>query len=163
MKKITPARLKNIALYYLERYDASSQKLRDVLYRRLAKARLEQLIPKEASKWIEDVIAEMIRLGYINDKRFTENQVRRLSDAGKSRSFIRTKLKLAGIDEDEITNALSDTDELASARLMVQKKHLGTDFKRDLARLARAGFSYETAREALEELHSFADNSENYV
>lgn len=151
MKKITPQRLKNIALYYLERYEASTQKLREVLRRRLAKAKLEQPIPSEAPKWIEEVIDEMIHLGYINDKRFTENTVRRLSEAGKSCSFIRTKLKLAGIEEENITEALSDTDELASARLLVQKKHLGHDFKRDLARLARAGFSYEVAREALED------------
>lgn len=152
MKKITQARLKNIALYYLERYEASTQKLRDVLKRRLAKARLEQPVSPEATTWIEEVIDEMLRLGYVNDKRFAENTVRRLSGAGKSRSFIRTKLKLAGIEEEEMREALSDTDELASARLMVQKKHLGHDFKRDLARLARAGFSYEIAREALEEV-----------
>ena len=152
MKKITQARLKNIALYYLERYEASTQKLRDVLKRRLTKARLEQPVPPEANTWIETVIEEMVRLGYVNDKRFAENTVRRLSGAGKSRSFIRTKLKLAGIEEEEIMEALSDTDELAAARLMVQKKHLGGDFKRDLARLARAGFSYEIAREALEEV-----------
>lgn len=153
MKKITPTRLKNIALYYLERYDASSHKLREVLKRRLVKARLEQVIPTEAPGWIEEIILEMGRLGYINDKRYTDNLVRRLSEAGKSRSFIRTKLKLAGINEEEIQEALSDTDELASARLMVQKKHLGHDFKKDLARLARAGFSYEIAREALEETY----------
>ena len=152
MKKITPQRLKNIALYYLERYEASTQKLREVLKRRLAKARLEQPVPPEATTWIEEVIDEMVRLGYVNDKRFAENTVRRLSGAGKSRSFIRTKLKLAGIEEEEVMEALSDTDELASARLLVQKKHLGHDFKRDLARLARAGFSYEIAREALEEV-----------
>ena len=151
MKKITPQRLKNIALYYLERYEASTQKLREVLRRRLAKAKLEQPIPSEAPKWIEEVIDEMIHLGYINDKRFTENTVRRLSEAGKSRSFIRTKLKLAGIEEENITEALSDTDELTNARSFVRKKHLGDDFKRDLARLARAGFSYEVAREALED------------
>ena len=163
MKKITYAYLKNVALYYLERYEASSYKLRTVLNRRIIKARSEQPIPKEAQNWIGDVINEMIRLGYVNDKRFTENEIRRLSEAGKSRSFIRTKLKLAGIDDEKITDALSDIDELASARLMVQKKHLGHDFKKDLARLARAGFSYEIAREALEEVQPFTDDFENYV
>lgn len=154
MKKITQARLKNIALYYLERYEASTQKLREVLKRRLAKARLEQTVPPKANQWVESILEEMVRLGYVNDKRFAENTVRRLSGAGKSRSFIRTKLKLAGIEEEEIMEALSDTDELAAARLMVQKKHLGHDFKRDLARLARAGFSYEIAREVLEEVYT---------
>ena len=152
MKKITPQRLKNIAFYYLERYDASSQKLRMVLKRRLIKASQEAPVPKDAEKWIEEVIQEMKQLGYINDRRFSENLVRRLTGTGKSRSFIRSKLKIAGIEEDEINAVLADTDELSSARLLVQKKHLGDDFKRDLARLARAGFSYEIAREALEEV-----------
>ena len=44
MKKITLERLKNIALFYLERYDASSDKLRVVLNRRVKKASLEQPI-----------------------------------------------------------------------------------------------------------------------
>ena len=157
MKKITYTYLKNVALYYLERYEASSYKLRTVLNRRITKARSDQPIPKEAPRWIEDVVLEMIRLGYVNDKRFTENKVRCLSDAGKSCSFIRIKLKQAGIDDEEIANALSNTDELANARLMVQKKHLGHNFKSDLARLARAGFSYEIAREALEEVQPSTD------
>ena len=152
MKKMTPERLKNIALYYLERYETTSDKLRTVLKRRVAKARLEQPIPPEANTWIEDILTQMQHLGYISDKRFTDNTVRRLSQAGKSPAFIRSKLKQAGIDDDTITIALADTDELTSARLMVQKKHLGNDFGRDLARLARAGFSYDTAREALEEV-----------
>ena len=162
MKKITQKRLENIALYYLERYEASSGKLRAVLKRRLMKASKEQPIPPEASDWIEQVIFQMQQLGYINDKRFAENTVRRLSGAGKSRSFIRSKLKLAGIEEDEISQALADTDELASAQLWVQKKHLSGDFKKDLARLARAGFSYEIAREALEEIASFP-TEENFT
>ena len=152
MKKITPQYLKNSALYYLERYEASSQKLRTVLKRRLMKARQEQLIPSEANVWVEQVVAEMLRLGYVNDGRFAENAVRRLAESGKSCSYIRTKLKLAGIKAEMIEAALSDTDELAQARLMVKKKHLGTDFQRDLARLARAGFSYEIAKTALEEV-----------
>ena len=152
MKKITPHRLKNIALYYLERYDASSDKLRTVLKRRVIKAKLEGPVPPESTQWIEDIIEQMEHLGYLNDKRYSENTVRRLSDAGKSPTYIRTKLKLAGIDMDFIEQALAETDELTQARLMVQKKRLGGNFNKDLARLARAGFSYETAHQALEEI-----------
>ncbi len=152
MKKITCQRLKNIAFFYLERYDASSQKLRAVLKRRLIKAEREQEVPPEAIEWIEEIVSETQRLGYVDDRRFSENTVRRLSEAGKSRSFIRTKLQQSGIKEEMILDALSETDELEQARLTVRKKHLGADFKKDLARLARAGFSYEIAKEALEEL-----------
>lgn len=152
MKKITPERLKNIALFYLERYDASSEKLRLVLRRRIKKAAMEQPIPPQAFSWVEQTVSEMERLGYVNDKRFAENLVRRYSEMGKSPSFIRSKLKLAGIDEVTVSDMLEGTDELTLARLMVQKKRLGHDFQRDLARLARAGFSYEIARTALEEV-----------
>ena len=152
MKKITPERLKNIALFYLERYDASSEKLRFVLKRRVKKASLEQPIPPQSSQWIEQVVSDMKRLGYVDDKRFAENLIRRYSEVGKSPSFIRSKLKLAGIDETIVSDMLEGTDELSLARLMVQKKHLGNDFQRDLARLARAGFSYEIARTALDEV-----------
>lgn len=152
MKKITLDRLKNYALFYLERYEASADKLRTILKRRLMKAAREQEIPAEANNWVEDIIRDMCRLGYVDNRRFAENVVRRLSANGKSPSFIQTKLKLAGIDDEEISTALAETDELAQARLMVQKKHLGADFQKDLARLARAGFSYEVAKEVLEEI-----------
>lgn len=152
MKKITPERLKNIALFYLERYDASQEKLSATLKRRVLKAKLEQDVPPEAYKWIEQVVQEMVRLGYVNDTRFAENLVRRLSGTGKSPSAIRLKLKMAGIQEEVIEKVLNETDELTQARLMVQKKRLGSDYKRDLARLARAGFSYDIARQALEEI-----------
>ena len=150
MKKITPERLKNIALFYLERYEASSEKLRIVLKRRLIKAKLEAPIPIEANKWIEDVIQEMQRLNYINDTRYAENTTKRLLGTGKSFSYIRSKLKLEGIKEKEIQSLLMKTDELEQAKLMIQKKHMGKDFSKDLARLARAGFPYEIARKALE-------------
>ena len=152
MKKITPERIKNIALFYLERYDASSEKLRAVLKRRVKKASLEQPVSPQAPLWIEQTILKMQQLGYINDKRFAENLVRRYSEMGKSPSFIRSKLKLSGIDEMTISDMLEGTDELTLARLMVKKKNLGHDFQRDLARLARSGFSYETSRTALEEV-----------
>lgn len=158
MKKITYERLKNIALYYLERYEACTSKLREVLKRRVKKTALEQPVPQEAFGWIEQVISEMERLGYINNQRFTENTIRRLSNSGKSKSYISTKLKLAGIEEEQIRETLSQTNDLENARIMVQKKHLGKDFQKDLARLARAGFSYETARKALEEFKEGANN-----
>lgn len=150
MKKITPQRLKNIALYYLQRYDASSLKLRTVLMRRIQKAKSEQPVAPESTDWVNQVIEQMQNLGYVNDARYAENVVRRLSETGKSNAFIRTKLKTDGIDENLIRQLLSDTDELAQAKLFVRKKRLGNDFKKDLAKLARAGFSYDIATKALQ-------------
>ena len=149
MKKITSQRLKNIALYYLDRFDASSEKLKSVLIRRVQKAKLAgDEVPSDASQWIDDIVANMQHLGYINDKRFCENKVRQYLNAGKSNRYIMSKLSEAGIDSNLIQSFLSD-DELEQAQIFVRKKRLGSDYQKDLAKLARAGFSYDIAQKVL--------------
>ena len=151
MKKITPQRLKNIALYYLDRFDACGEKLKSVLMRRIQKAVLagDEVSP-EATEWVDEIVRDMKRLGYVNDQRFCENKVRLYLQAGKSNRYIMGKLCEAGLDSDMIRSYLPD-DELTQARIFVQKKHLGKDFQKDLAKLARAGFSYDIAQKVLKE------------
>lgn len=162
-KKITSNRLYNIALYYLSRYDASTGKVRQMLKRRLMQAQMKlEEIPTEAPQWIEDIIGRLVDLGYINDKRYGENQVRQLSEVGKSTRFIVMKLNQAGLDADLIETLVSNTEsnDLERAKKIVRKKKLGIYrpedmrldyYKKDLATLARAGFSYETAVSALKD------------
>ena len=122
MKTITPQRLKNIALYYLARYDAGSAKLREVLIRRINKAQTQIPVSPKAFEWVEQVIEQMQNLGYLDDVRYAQNVVRRLSQSGKSTTFIKNKLKAQGISENQFESLLSDTDELAQAKLYVRKK-----------------------------------------
>ena len=151
MKKITPQKLKNIALYYLDRFDASSEKLKSVLMRRIQKATLAgDEVPLEAKKWVDEVVVDMQRLGYVNDRRFCENKMHQYLNAGKSNRYIMAKLCEAGIDSDMIQSFLPD-DELEQARVFVRKKRLGDDYQKDLATVARAGFSYEIAQKVLKE------------
>ncbi len=149
MKKITPQRLKNIALYYLERFDASSEKLKMVLKRRVQRAVFagDEVSP-DVEKWIDEIIQEMQRLNYVNDRRYCENKVRQFLRMGKSNRYIIGKLSEAGINPEIVASFLPD-DELEQAQIFVQKKHLGKDFQKDLAKLARAGFSYDIAQKAL--------------
>lgn len=163
-KKITNQRLYNVALYYLSRFDASAGKVREVLNRKIMRANAQGLeIPPDTSEWIENIIARMIELGYIDDTRYGSTQVRLLSNQGKSTRFIAGKLMQAGLDPDLIDTLLqeSETNELDRAKRFVERKKLGylrdesvrTDFyKKDLAALGRAGFSYETATRALKGL-----------
>ena len=149
-KPLTEKRLENIALYYLEQFDASAEKLRQVLTRRVRRQKMQGIvIDPKVTQWIENVIQKVTRLGYVNDTRYTENAVRRLSQSGKSARFIQQKLTADGITADEIEKHLSVDDDLQRARVFAQKKHLGQDYQKDLAKLARAGFSYETAQEVL--------------
>jgi regulatory protein len=151
-RPITYARLRNIALFYLERYDTSSGKLIDTLKRRVQKTKLQGLeIPQETNQWIKKIVQECQQLGYVDDKRYAENQVRTLSAQGKSSRFIAQKLAAAKISSDIIQVLLDPTDDLERAQTFVRKKHLGNDYQKDLAKLARAGFSYEIAKQVLQE------------
>ncbi len=162
-KKITSNRLYNMALYYLSRYDASTGKVRQMLQRRLMRAKMNmEEVPADAPDWIEDIVKRLMDLGYINDKRYGENLVRRLSDAGKSARYIAMKLNQDGLEATLIETLISntDSDDLERAKKYVRKKKLGfyrpqnmhaDYYKKDLAALARAGFSYETAQMALKD------------
>ena len=161
VKKITHQRLYNITLYYLSRYDSCSSKVREMLRRRILKdAQAGAEVPYEANEWIEEIIKRVQELGYIDDQRYVQNQIRTMSNAGKSARFMMMKLLQNGIDSDLIDEVLNATesDDLTRAKLLVKRKKLGylrpeniqADFyKKDLATLGRAGFSYETARRAL--------------
>ena len=149
-KPLTQKRLENIALYYLERFDASSNKLRQVLFRRLKKQEMSEIpTDPQTPRWIENTVQKMIDLGYVNDNRYVENAVQRLSAMGKSARFIYQKLSAEGLDSDTIQTFLQDEDDLTRAQTFVRKKRLGKDYEKDLAKLARAGFNYDVARRAL--------------
>ena len=59
-KKITEKRLENIALFYLQRYESCSSKLRDTLKRRVRRAKMQGIeVPDDANQWIENVVNKM--------------------------------------------------------------------------------------------------------
>ena len=103
-KKITPQRLKNIALYYLKRFETSAKNLRDVLCRRVDKYAYydKEFDKKEAYGWVDDLVEDFIRLKYVDDARFAEIKVRGYLLAGKSPRYILGKLKEKGVSEDVI-------------------------------------------------------------
>ena len=102
----------------------------------------------------------------VDDRRFALSITEKYRKAGKSQKFIRRKLAQAGIPAELQTEALSGTGmeaentELEAALLLVRKRKLGPFRseedrplfrKKDMAVLARAGFSYQTAVKALGE------------
>jgi len=150
-KSITTKRLENIAVYYLSKYDSSSANLKAVLKRRVDKARLKEAkVPDNVDEAIDEITAKMVRLGYIDDGRFKENLLRKLGQVGKSRAQIMQKMVKAGVVDDD---ALACYDEDEAAVIFVKKKRLGTNpenYMKDLAKLARAGFSRSAAEKALQ-------------
>lgn len=161
---ITKDMLQRRALFYLERYAASTEGVRRVLSRVLMrKAREGVAIPDEAAGWIDEVLVWLQAQGYVNDATFAEMKVRSLRRAGASSSKVRQKLALKGVDPSTIDDALNDddpdvgTDETAILAF-ARKRRLGPFcapdkrealFDKQLAALARAGFSLALARRVL--------------
>lgn len=153
--------LERVALWYLERYGGSEAQLRRVLRKRVWRSVQElETDPEEGAAAVETVIAKLSQQGYVDDRRYAESRVRVLRKRGKSARAIRSALRQKGVDAAIIDALLAEgTDDLAAAKEVVRRRRLGphrTDEKRelmrqkDLAKLARAGFSYDVARRALE-------------
>lgn len=161
-RKMTKIRLKNIALYYLKRFESSVQNLRDVLKRRVdAYAfQIPEFDKKEAYAWIEEILKDCESWHYLDDERYTKIKIRDYLNAGKPKRYIENKLRQKGISA-PIDAFLADEeyDPHLMAQKMMKKKKMGPYrsemrkefYAKDLASLVRAGFDYDLASEVLTE------------
>ncbi len=167
-RRITAASMENAALFYLRRFDSTAENLRRVLMRRVRRAAMHPetaVDAAEAARWIETVVAKMIRLGYVDDARTADLKARGLFARGTPPAMIRRRLMLLGAGEAEIDQAIEGIEdgcadaELTAAATLARRRRLGP-FRpaaaraerrdKDLAALARAGFSLETARRVID-------------
>ena len=164
---ITDSVLEKSALFYLERYAASSGQLRRVLLRRVKRAEMlgvEAAEAEAAREHIEALIARFLASGLLDDRRFAEAQAQSLQRRGTSRRRIRERLAAKGVERDFVDDALGamepegETSEIAAACVLARRRRLGPyrpagarkEFRqKDLATLARAGFSLDIARKVL--------------
>jgi len=170
VKAITVKRLENVAAAYIARYDASSARLRAVLMRRVQKARRgDAPVVADVEAVIDAIMARYIKAGVIDDARYAERKAGSLHRRGTSARHIREKLKLAGIDRDDVERAIDvNREELAvdsagmdlqAALAFARRRRLGpfgaaaerdARRRRDLAALGRAGFSFDIARRVID-------------
>lgn len=162
-KKITKVRLKNIGLYYLERFESSVDNLRQVLLRRVNDYAYQNpgYDKTEAIAWIEEILQEFSGYGYLNDARYAELKIRDYLAAGKSVRYIKGKLLQKGISEAKAEELLAEQEynpeELALK--LAKKKKIGPfrsseeerreNRQKDLGVLVRAGFDYAVAQTIL--------------
>lgn len=157
-RRVTPEYLQRAALAYLERYASSAENLRRVLRRKVEKrCRLRGEDPAEFHDMIDEVVAKSLRVGLIDDTRYTEARVATLRRRGGSARAIQAKLSAKGIDRATIASALEerdDADEENAARALARRRKLGpyrpgerAPYRdKDLGSLARAGFGFDLAR-----------------
>lgn len=163
-KKPTKVRLRNIALYYLERFETSADNLRTVLKRRIDKYAFfdKEYNPTEAYAWVDEVVEECIKHNFVNDERFAGVKINSYLNAGKPRRYIEQRLKAKGINDKTIDDLFEHIgySELDTALNFAKKKKIGrfradketrtANRQKDLGTLVRAGFDFEVAKEVLE-------------
>lgn len=161
-RAVTPAYLERAALDYLGKYSSSSENLRRVLLRKVdrrCRLRGEEAEPFHAA--VEEVVAKALRIGLIDDRVYTEAKVASLRRRGNSGRMIQAKLAAKGLDRDDIRAALDgdENHELDAARKLVRRRRIGPyrttlrpeNRNRDIAVLARAGFSFSLAASVIDE------------
>ena len=160
--------LRTRAEWYLLRYPASSANLERFLNK--AVGRIDpDATPDDAAPFIREVLEGLRADGLLNDAAFASARARRLVKRGQPLRRIAADLQGQHLPEDAVAAALEavvadsgdpDTQELIAACLTVRRRRLGPYraddaeraelLTRDLAVLGRAGFSYGTARRALD-------------
>lgn len=159
-KPFDRAKLEQLALAYLNRFDVSSRKLEQHLRTRARKLDA----PPDVSQWIAELIARYQSSGLLNDARYAEQLASQLAARGKSSRAIAQKLAARGVTSQLSGDVLSSRKreepegELQAAITYARKRRLGPfraleereQFgRKDLAALLRQGFSFEIARKAL--------------
>ena len=157
MTNYSKENIKKYALNYLNRYASSKKNLKNVLLRKIKKFNNNE---KEIKIHIKNILDELQKENIINDEKFANSIAFNYAQTGKSKKFIKFKLLQKGINIDDINNALQNLEEenpdfeIQSAIHFARKKKLGKfgnslNKKKDLSKMARAGFTYDTIKKVI--------------
>jgi regulatory protein len=157
---LTRLKVEQMALAYVNRFDCTATKLK----RHLAERVRKQGGDENAQAWIDELVERYLGSGVLNDARFAKNLATQLTTRGKSSRMISQKLAMRGVPSEvaqELMTARRQDEpnaELDAARAFARKRRLGpyrdaekrAEYRqKDLAALARQGFSFDTAKKAL--------------
>lgn len=162
-KKITSDYLHNYALFYLERFASSVGNTRRILMNRVRKSIAHHGQPPmdQAKQWVEEELDKLVRVGLLNDDAYVRSMVNSYHRKGLSRRGITAKLMQKGIDSkfldgiyvDWVEDNNVENAELEAALNYKRRKRLGQNsdnYQKDMASLARAGFSYDIVKRVLD-------------
>lgn len=148
MAKNGKSSFENATLYYLGRFSVSKKQLYDFLIRRKRRLERKGMPPEfDTEEVFKEIIDKMERLGYINDERLAERTIELMREQGRSARYIQAKLKQKGLKA-EVPMSLEE-EKKAAKKFFEKKKIAGLPKEKALARMARAGFSYEIIKELI--------------
>lgn len=168
-KKLSERYLRNAGEFYLNRFPASTRRFKTVMIRKIDRS-CRAHPDQQRDDWIEfiekNLIPAFTELGFLNDDLYSKALYNSLKNKGLSAKSIQSKMMNKGVESRVIQDLLHDDDdglnENESVITFARKKKIGRfspvsyaddpDRKRkDLGKLARAGFSYDVAISVLED------------
>ena len=166
-RKITEKYLYNSGLAYLQRFPSSTANFRTVMGRKIKKSvsHHEEPTYDECAKMLDETVHKFTRMGLLDDGAYLKGMVESLKKRGLSKNSILQKLQQKGLGNTDITLALKNYEdyykttydhELIACLRLIRRKRLGPfrtkenfDFNKELAAIARAGYSFEIAQKGL--------------
>jgi SOS response regulatory protein OraA/RecX len=139
-------RAKNRAIWYLSKNDISE------------KALFEKLTKNFSEKASAFAVEQMVKRGYVDDRRYAENMVRLLNAKNISGRGAITKMLSKGIPLEtakDVLEGYKDDDVIRACNLLKTKyknKLTEEDLNKTIAALSRRGFSYQTIKSAIESI-----------
>mgnify|MGYP003956012135 CR=1 FL=1 len=146
------------SIYYISKYLSSKKNLEYILKKKIRRITEDKKIRFELYKEIKKIIKKLEDLKLISDTNFTESKIQSLIYQGKSKNYIKQYLIKKGINYNLIEEQIylvyeqNQNIEKKNAFKFAQKKNLlniDDNYEKKLAKMARAGFSYEIAKEIL--------------
>ena len=151
--------LKKYAFSYLSKYNTSKKNLDRILHSKVRRMNLEKKDKFILHSSIASIITDLEINKLIDDKNFAQSKIHSLSLQGKSKISIISYLVQKGIEKNLIEETFKNLElknpnwESESAKIFARKKRLGVkhsnNLKKDLAKMARAGFNYKIIKEIL--------------
>ena len=151
-------KLLKYAIYYLSKYSSSKKNLEFILKKKIRRLSEEKKIRFQLYNEIHFIIEKLEKLNLINDQVFVESKIQSLQHQVKSKNYIKQYLLQKGIDkqliEDQISLFYENNKNLEkeNALKFAKKRNLlgnDKDYQKKLSKMARAGFSYDIAKEIL--------------
>jgi len=152
--------LKKYAISYLSKYNTSKKNLDRILHNKVRRMNLNKKDKYTLYSSIASILTDLETNKLIDDKNFTQSKIHSLSLQGKSKISIISYLVQKGIEKNLIEETFKNLElknpnwESESAKIFARKKRLGKKYSsnivNDLAKMARAGFDYQTSLKVLE-------------
>ncbi len=170
---LTDAELEAYAVSYLSRFDCTVARITEVLLRKLGSVPSKRKGDEDGEtasnvtrnlESVGKIVERFVEVGYLNDERFARALAGSLLTRGTAPRRTVERLKQRGVRADLADSVVRDCaasgeTELVAAARLVRRKKLGwcrsdeavrkARAQKDLAALARAGFSFDVARRVL--------------